>query len=117
MYRMTIHSNTGTQYYPIPCTFFLFEALLEASLSELGSQQQPKALSCEEKAKENIVSHMYSIKGNEDEARRTTRLCGPGFLGGSAEENPPVNARDRGSIPDPGRSHLSGAAKLLCLHD
>ena len=46
---------------------------------------------------------MYSIKGNEDEAR----LCiGLGFLGGSVEKNPPANTRDRGSIPDPGRSHM-----------
>ena len=29
----------------------------------------------------------------------------PGFPGGSAVKNPPANAGDTGSIPDPGRSH------------
>ena len=31
----------------------------------------------------------------------------PGFPGGSVVKNPPADARDRGSIPDPGRSHVS----------
>ena len=30
----------------------------------------------------------------------------PGFPGGSAIKNPPANAGDTGSIPDPGRSHV-----------
>ena len=29
-----------------------------------------------------------------------------GFLGGSVVKNLPANAGDRGSIPDPGRSHI-----------
>ena len=28
------------------------------------------------------------------------------FPGGSVVKNPPANARDMGSIPDPGRSHM-----------
>ena len=31
----------------------------------------------------------------------------PGFPGGSAVKNPPADAGDRGSIPHPGRSHVS----------
>ena len=30
----------------------------------------------------------------------------PGFPGGSVVRNLPANARDTGSIPDPGRSHM-----------
>ena len=30
-----------------------------------------------------------------------------GFPGGSVVKNPPANAGDMGSIPDPGRSHMS----------
>jgi len=29
-----------------------------------------------------------------------------GFPGGSVVNNPPANAGDAGSIPDPGRSHM-----------
>ena len=29
-----------------------------------------------------------------------------GFPGGLADKNPPANAGDMGSIPDPGRSHM-----------
>ena len=29
-----------------------------------------------------------------------------GFPGGSVMKNPPANARDAGSVPGPGRSHL-----------
>ena len=29
-----------------------------------------------------------------------------GFPSGSVVKNPPANAGDRGSIPDPGRSHM-----------
>ena len=29
-----------------------------------------------------------------------------GFPGGAVVENPPANAGDKGSIPDPGRSHM-----------
>ena len=29
-----------------------------------------------------------------------------GFPGGSVVKNPPANARDTGSIPDPGRAHM-----------
>ena len=32
---------------------------------------------------------------------------GGGFSSGSVVKNPPVNARDTGSIPGPGRSHMS----------
>ena len=28
------------------------------------------------------------------------------FLGGSVVKNPPANARDTGSFPNPGRSHM-----------
>ena len=31
----------------------------------------------------------------------------PGFPGGPVVENPPANAGDMGSIPDPGRFHTS----------
>ena len=29
-----------------------------------------------------------------------------GLPGGSVVKNPPANARDMGSVPDPGRSHM-----------
>ena len=29
-----------------------------------------------------------------------------GFLGGAVDKNPPANAKDMGSIPDTGRSHM-----------
>ena len=29
-----------------------------------------------------------------------------GFPGGSVVKNPPANAEDTGSVPDPGRSHM-----------
>ena len=42
------------------------------------------------------------------------------FSGGSVVENPPANARDTDSIPDPGRSHMprsnqARAPQLLSL--
>ena len=36
-----------------------------------------------------------------------------GFPGGSVVKNPPANARDAGSIPGPGGSHVPGATKLV----
>ena len=35
------------------------------------------------------------------------------FHGDLVVKNPPANARDTGSIPDPGRFHMPGAAKLM----
>ena len=42
-------------------------------------------------------------------------------LGGSVVKNPPISARDMGSIPDPGRSHMlqgnpAHVPQLLRLH-
>ena len=34
-----------------------------------------------------------------------------GFLGGSVVKNLPANVRNRGSIPDPGRSHMPWSNK------
>ena len=38
-----------------------------------------------------------------------------GFPGGSVVKNLPANAGDTGSIPGPGRSHMHGATKSVCL--
>ena len=35
------------------------------------------------------------------------------FPGGPVVKNLPANARDTGSIPDPGRSHMPQATKLM----
>jgi len=34
------------------------------------------------------------------------KCINPGSLGGSMVKNPPANAGDTGSIPDPGESHM-----------
>ena len=36
----------------------------------------------------------------------TTTIIKQGFPGGTVVKNPPANARDTGSIPGPGRSHM-----------
>ena len=42
--------------------------------------------------------------GNHSTVYQTERV---GFPGGSVVKNPPVNAGNTGSTPDPGRSHMS----------
>ena len=37
----------------------------------------------------------------------TSKNIKKGFPGGSVAKNPPANAGDTGSSPDPGRSHMS----------
>ena len=37
------------------------------------------------------------------------------FPGGSVVQNPPANAGDTGSIPDPGRSHMLQGNQFLAL--
>ena len=37
-----------------------------------------------------------------------------GFPGGSMVKNPPANAGDLGSIPDPGRSHIHSGQLSSC---
>ena len=37
-----------------------------------------------------------------------------GFPGDAVVENPPANAGDTGSIPDPGRSHMRRVTKPVC---
>ena len=68
------------------------------------------------KFKESNKSNMYSMsdvysfiqmhtclrKGWEDD----TKMLRWGFTGSSVIKSPPANARDPGSIPDPGRSHM-----------
>ena len=34
------------------------------------------------------------------------KILGQGFPGGAVVKNPPANARDTGSSPGPGRSHM-----------
>lgn len=68
------------------------------------------------KFKESNKSNMYSVsdvcsfiqthtclrKGWEDD----TKMLRWGFTGSSVIKSPPANARDPGSIPGPGRSHM-----------
>ena len=38
--------------------------------------------------------------------RMISLINGTGLTGGSVDKNPPANEEDRGSIPNPGRSHM-----------
>ena len=46
------------------------------------------------------VTNLQDSKGHHQDIR------GLGFPGGPVVKNPPCNARDPGSIPGPGRSHM-----------
>ena len=54
------------------------------------------------------AAHRRSSTPLSDESQfpLSKESCGEGFPGGSAVKNPPANAGDIGSIPDPGRSHV-----------
>ena len=43
---------------------------------------------------------------NGEKTVSSVSAAGMGFPGGAVVENPPANARDTGSSPGPGRSHM-----------
>ena len=45
-------------------------------------------------------------KGQRDQIDLGSDFCSWGFPGGTVVKNPPANAGDTGSSPDPGRSHM-----------
>ena len=58
-------------------------------------------------------AYMVNMKNFIEERRRMrmsleirAKLLIPGFSGGSVVKNPPANAENMGSIPDPRRSHM-----------
>ena len=54
------------------------------------------------------------LKGEIMQKKKCLRKKIYGFPGGSLARNPPANAEDRSSIPDPGRSTCYGATKPMC---
>ena len=53
-----------------------------------------------------LSGRAFPILSNRVQKFRLSKGQGQGFPGGSVVKNPPTNARDIGSISDPGKSHV-----------
>ena len=60
----------------------------------------------EKEEEKKMVEEGETVGWKENRGGREVKTSSGDFPGGSEVKNPPANAGDRGSIPDPGRFHM-----------
>ena len=84
--------------------FLRFSELIYSVTSTPGSSFVPSCINPELRFLAQLLSSSISTK--KKKITQSTQEYNRGFLGGAVVKNLPANARDTGSSPGPGRSHM-----------